>query len=55
MQGFNRGVITSTAIHETYPGTTCSSCGCARAPSKVRKLLGCASNAEGLGALTASR
>jgi uncharacterized protein (DUF885 family) len=47
MQGFNRGVITSTAIHETYPGHYVQFLWVPRAPSKVRKLLGCASNAEG--------
>ncbi|MCU1236994.1 MAG: hypothetical protein JWP63_4961, partial [Candidatus Solibacter sp.] len=47
LEGFNRGTITSTAIHEVYPGHYVQFLWIARAPSKVRKLLGCSSNAEG--------
>jgi uncharacterized protein (DUF885 family) len=47
LEGFNRGTITSTAIHEVYPGHYVQFLWIARAPSKVRKLLGCNSNAEG--------
>ncbi len=32
---------------KSIPATTCSSCGCKHAPTKVRKLMGCSSNAEG--------
>ncbi len=44
---FNRGVITSTSIHETYPGHYVQFLWVQSAPSKVRKLLGANSNAEG--------
>jgi uncharacterized protein (DUF885 family) len=47
LQSFNRGVITSTAIHETYPGHYVQFLWVQNAPSKVRKLLGANSNAEG--------
>jgi uncharacterized protein (DUF885 family) len=47
MEGFSRGTIISTAVHEVYPGHYTQFLWLARAPSKVRKLLGCASNAEG--------
>jgi uncharacterized protein (DUF885 family) len=47
LEGFNRGTITSTAIHEVYPGHYVQFLWIAQAPSKVRKLLGCSSNAEG--------
>jgi uncharacterized protein (DUF885 family) len=47
LQGFNRGTIISTAVHEVYPGHYTQFVWIARAPTKVRKLLGCASNAEG--------
>ena len=47
LQGFNRGTIISTAVHEVYPGHYTQFLWIASAPSKVRKLLGCASNAEG--------
>jgi uncharacterized protein (DUF885 family) len=47
LEGFNRGTITSTAIHEVYPGHYVQFLWIARAPSKVRKLLGSSSNAEG--------
>jgi uncharacterized protein (DUF885 family) len=44
---FNRGVITSTSIHETYPGHYVQFLRVQNAPSKVRKLLGASSNSEG--------
>jgi uncharacterized protein (DUF885 family) len=47
MQAFNRGTILSTAIHEAYPGHYTQFLWMAQAPTKVRKLLGCSSNAEG--------
>jgi uncharacterized protein (DUF885 family) len=47
MQGFSRGTILSTAIHEAYPGHYTQFLWLAQAPTKVRKLLGCSSNAEG--------
>jgi len=47
MQGFNRGTIISTAIHEVYPGHYTQFLWLQSAPSKTRKLLYNASNAEG--------
>ncbi len=47
MEGFNRGTIMSTAIHEAYPGHYVQFLWMQNIPSKVRKLLGAASNAEG--------
>ncbi|MGH9664307.1 MAG: DUF885 domain-containing protein, partial [Bryobacteraceae bacterium] len=47
MEGFNRGTIISTAIHEVYPGHYVQFLWLQRAPSMIRKLLGCGSNAEG--------
>ncbi|HET7870956.1 MAG TPA: DUF885 domain-containing protein [Terriglobales bacterium] len=47
MEGFNRGTVISTAVHEVYPGHYTQFLWVPSAPSKVRKLLGCASNAEG--------
>jgi len=47
MEGFNRGTVISTAIHEAYPGHYVQFLWVQHAPSKVRKLLGCSSNAEG--------
>jgi uncharacterized protein (DUF885 family) len=47
MAGFNYGTIISTAIHEAYPGHYTQFLWVQRAPSKVRKLLGSATNAEG--------
>jgi hypothetical protein len=47
MAAFNRGTIISTAIHEVYPGHYTQFLWLQRAPSKVRKLFGAASNAEG--------
>ena len=47
MAGFNRGTVASTAIHEVYPGHYTQFLWVSRAPSKVRKLIGCSTNAEG--------
>lgn len=47
MEEFNRGTIISTAVHEVYPGHYTQFLWVPSAPSKVRKLLGCSSNAEG--------
>src|SRR6476661_604806 len=47
MAGFNRGTIISTAVHEVYPGHYTQFLWVPYAPSMVRKLLGCSSNAEG--------
>lgn len=47
MAGFNRGTVISTAVHEVYPGHYTQFLWLPSAPSKVRKLLGCSSNAEG--------
>jgi uncharacterized protein (DUF885 family) len=47
MEGFNRGTVISTAVHEVYPGHYIQFLWLFSAPTKVRKLLGCSSNAEG--------
>ena len=47
MQGFNRGTILATAIHEVYPGHYTQFLWVKQAPTKVRKLVGSSSNAEG--------
>jgi uncharacterized protein (DUF885 family) len=47
MEDFNRGVIVSTAVHEAYPGHYTQFLWIKRAPSKIRKLIGCNSNSEG--------
>jgi len=47
MAAFNRGTVISTAIHEVYGGHYVQFLWVKNAPSKVRKLLGCSSNAEG--------
>src|SRR2546423_697568 len=47
MEGFNIGTIISTAVHEAYPGHYVQFLWVQHAPSKVRNLLGCSSNAEG--------
>jgi len=47
LEGFNRGTIISTAVHEVYAGHYVQFVWLSRAPSKVRRLLGCGSNAEG--------
>jgi uncharacterized protein (DUF885 family) len=47
MEGFNRGTVISTAIHEVYGGHYTQFQWLKDAPSKVRKLMGCSTNAEG--------
>ena len=47
MAEFNRGTIVSTAVHEAYPGHYIQFLWTPMAISKVRKLLGANSNAEG--------
>jgi uncharacterized protein (DUF885 family) len=47
MAGFNVGTIVSTAVHEAYPGHYVQFLWVPQAPSKVRKLLGANTNAEG--------
>jgi uncharacterized protein (DUF885 family) len=47
LEGFNRGTIISTAVHEVYPGHYTQFLWIANAPTQVRKLIGCNSNAEG--------
>ena len=47
LQGFNRGTIVSTAVHEAFPGHYVQFLWVPSAPTKVRKLMGCGSNAEG--------
>ena len=47
MAEFNRGTVISTAVHEAYPGHYVQFLWMAQVPSKIRKLIGAASNAEG--------
>jgi len=47
MEGFNRGTIISTAVHEAYPGHYEQYLWEPQYPSKVRKLTGCGTNIEG--------
>jgi uncharacterized protein (DUF885 family) len=47
MESFNRGTIISTAVHEVYPGHYTQFLWVQNAPSKVRKLIGASTNAEG--------
>ncbi|HEU5451231.1 MAG TPA: DUF885 domain-containing protein [Terriglobales bacterium] len=47
LEGFNRGTIISTAVHEAYPGHYVQFLWVPSSPSKTRKLLGAGSNAEG--------
>jgi uncharacterized protein (DUF885 family) len=47
MSAFNIGTIVSTSVHEAYPGHYIQFLWVPQAPSKVRKLLGASSNAEG--------
>jgi uncharacterized protein (DUF885 family) len=47
MAGFNYGTITSTTVHEAYPGHYTQFLWVPSAPTKARKLLGANSNAEG--------
>jgi len=47
MHAFNIGTVISTAVHEAYPGHYVQFLWVPRAPSRVRKILGASSNAEG--------
>jgi uncharacterized protein (DUF885 family) len=47
MHAFNVGTIVSTSVHEAYPGHYVQFLWVQQAPSKVRKLIGASSNAEG--------
>jgi len=47
MHSFNVGTVVSTVVHETYPGHYVQFLWVPQAPSKVRRLLGAATNAEG--------
>ena len=47
MHAFNIGTVISTAVHEAYPGHYIQFLWVPQAPSRVRKLLGVSSNAEG--------
>jgi len=47
MGQFNRETMISIAVHEVYPGHYVQFLWLPAVPSKVRKLLGCSSNAEG--------
>ena len=47
MHAFNVGTVISTAVHEAYPGHYVQFLWVPQAPSRVRKILGAASNAEG--------
>lgn len=47
MGSLSRGSILSTAIHEAYPGHYTQFLWLQRVPSKIRKLIGAGSNAEG--------
>jgi uncharacterized protein (DUF885 family) len=47
MGEFNVGTIVSTAIHETYPGHYIQFLWIPQAPTKLRKIIGANSNAEG--------
>ena len=45
--GFTYGTVLSTSIHEAYPGHYTQFLWVQSAPSKIRKLIGCGTNAEG--------
>lgn len=47
MTAFNRGTITSTAVHEAYPGHYVQLLWFQKVQSKIRKLVGCGTNIEG--------
>jgi len=47
LHAFNRGTLASTSIHEAYPGHYVQFLTLPQVQSKVRKLLGASSNAEG--------
>jgi len=44
---FSYGTLVATTVHEVYPGHYTQFLWIKRAPTKVRKLIGCSSNAEG--------
>jgi uncharacterized protein (DUF885 family) len=47
MHAFNVGTVISTAVHEAYPGHYVQFLWVPKAPSRIRKLFGANSNAEG--------
>jgi Bacterial protein of unknown function (DUF885) len=47
LESFNRGLVVSTSIHEVYPGHYTQFLWLQNAPSKVRRLIGAATNSEG--------
>lgn len=47
MAAFTRSIISNTAVHEAYPGHYIQFLWLKKVKSKVRKLIGCSSNAEG--------
>jgi uncharacterized protein (DUF885 family) len=47
LEDFNHGTIISTAAHEVYPGHYAQFLWVQQLTNKVRKLMGCSSNAEG--------
>jgi len=47
MHSFNVGTVISTAVHEAYPGHYIQFLWVPQAPSRVRKLIGATTNAEG--------
>jgi uncharacterized protein (DUF885 family) len=47
MEFFNREAVTDIAIHEAFPGHFTQFLFVRNVPSKIRKLMGCSSNAEG--------
>jgi uncharacterized protein (DUF885 family) len=47
MHSFNTGTVISTSVHEAYPGHYVQFLWVPQAPSRVRKLLGATTNAEG--------
>ena len=47
LEGFNRGTIISTAVHEVYPGHYTQFLWLSSVLTKARKLMGAGSNAEG--------
>jgi hypothetical protein len=47
LTGYNRGVLVSTSIHEAFPGHYVQFLWVPSAPSRLRKILGANSNAEG--------
>jgi uncharacterized protein (DUF885 family) len=47
MHSFNAGTVISTAVHEAYPGHYVQFLWVPQAPTRVRKILGAATNVEG--------